>query len=109
MAHLHRFDPSTGLLLPSRVEFVRPPPLRSVVVLRLLHLLHLVDVEQDTSTGTIKSATNLTLPTVILVIGGPMKEASLTKVVMVLQVLGSCIAFAIRYGLASLLYDGDRR
>ncbi len=78
-------------------------------MIRLLETLRLVDVEEDDDTNAIKSATNLTLPTVILVVLGPLREPTLTKVVMGLQVGGSALAFTIRYGLAGLLYDGDRR
>jgi UDP-N-acetylglucosamine--dolichyl-phosphate N-acetylglucosaminephosphotransferase len=65
-----------------------------------------LEVDAD---GRIRSATNLTLCTVLLVRLGPMREPSLTKCVMGLQVAGSGVALAVRYGLASLLYDGDRR
>jgi UDP-N-acetylglucosamine--dolichyl-phosphate N-acetylglucosaminephosphotransferase len=78
-------------------------------MLRLLAALRLTRLTEDPATGTITSATNLTLPTVILVQLGPMREPTLTKCVMALQVAGSVVALAIRYGLASLLYDGDRK
>lgn len=73
-------------------------------------------------------ATNFTILNTFLVVLGPMKEDSLVKVLIASQVstraatnaeqvftcahpqvAGSTFAFAIRYGLAWLLYDGNRR
>lgn len=78
-------------------------------MLRLLSMLGLTRLDLDPRTGTIKSATNLTLPTLILVRLGPLREPTLTLCVIALQVAGSVVALTIRYGLASLVYDGDRR
>lgn len=71
-------------------------------------MLGLTRLEHDRA-GTIVSATNLTLVTLLLVHLGPMREPTLTACVMALQVAGSVVALTVRYGLASLLYDGDRR
>jgi UDP-N-acetylglucosamine--dolichyl-phosphate N-acetylglucosaminephosphotransferase len=87
--------------------FTSPPPPKTVFILKLLSALKLTRIVYDKQ-GTIVSATNLTLMTLILVYK-PMHEASLTSTIMWLQVLGSVTAFFIRYGIASLLYDGDRR
>lgn len=106
---LPKFDSSSGMLIPSRTIFNAPPPKRTILVLRILEALHMTHLERNPETRQITSATNLTLVTLILVHFGPMHEENLTKVIMGLQVMGSCIAFGIRYGLASLLYDGDRR
>ncbi|KAI5450683.1 tunicamycin resistance protein [Naganishia albida] len=103
------YDEPTDKLLPSVVLFPAPPPLRTRAMLRLLAALRLTRLTEDPAMGTITSATNLTLPTVILVHLGPMREPTLTKCVMALQVAGSAVALAVRYGLASLLYDGDRK
>jgi UDP-N-acetylglucosamine--dolichyl-phosphate N-acetylglucosaminephosphotransferase len=102
------YDEKTDKLYPSVVPFPLAPPLRTRAMLRLLAALRLTRLTEDPS-GTITSATNLTLPTVILVHLGPTREPTLTKCVMALQVAGSVVALAIRYGLASLLYDGDRK
>eukprot|EP01061_Rhynchopus_euleeides_P010723 TRINITY_DN20253_c0_g1_i1.p1 TRINITY_DN20253_c0_g1~~TRINITY_DN20253_c0_g1_i1.p1 ORF type:complete len:417 (+),score=156.75 TRINITY_DN20253_c0_g1_i1:49-1251(+) len=47
---------------------------------------------------------NLTLLNVMLVIFGPMKEGTLTNVLLAFQVLCSVIGFLIRYQLAALFY-----
>ncbi|CAE7157178.1 unnamed protein product [Rhizoctonia solani] len=57
----------------------------------------------------ITSTTNLTLPNVLLCVFGPLSEPVLVKIVMGIQVLSTVLAFCLRYGLAGLLYDGDRR
>ncbi|KAJ9103314.1 hypothetical protein QFC20_004791 [Naganishia adeliensis] len=103
------YDEKTDKLSPSVVPFPVTPPLRTRAMLRLLAALGLTRLTVDPSTGTVTSATNLTLPTLVLVHLGPMREPTLTKCIMALQVAGSVVALTVRYGLASLLYDGDRR
>ena len=71
-------------------------------------MLGLTRITYDKDGETIVSATNLTLYTLILVYK-PMREDKLTMTIMWLQFLGSVVAFFVRYGIASLLYDGDRR
>lgn len=103
------YDEETDKLSPSVVPFPVAPPLRTRAMLHLLSVLGLTRLTVDPSTGIITSATNLTLPTLVLVHLGPMREPTLTKCIMALQVAGSVVALTVRYGLASLLYDGDRR
>jgi UDP-N-acetylglucosamine--dolichyl-phosphate N-acetylglucosaminephosphotransferase len=105
---LSRLDSATGLLQPSTVIFALPPPRKTVVTLKLLAMLGLTRIEYDKDDNTIVSATNLTLYTLILVYK-PMREDKLTMTIMCLQGLGSAMAFFVRYGIASFLYDGDRR
>lgn len=103
-----RLDPATGLLQPSTVVFASPPRRKTVLTLKLLAMLGLTRIIYDKDGKTIVSATNLTLYTLILVYK-PMREDKLTMTIMLLQFLGSIMAFFVRYGIASLLYDGDRR
>ena len=104
-----RFDPETNIVHPSIAVFERPPSKLTTVILKVLAALRLTRLEIHPRTHVILSATNLTLLNAILVFVGPMREATLTSCVIVLQVMGSVLAFWIRYGLASLVYDGDRR
>ena len=104
-----RFDPDTNLLHPSTVAFERPPSARTSSALQLLSLLGLTRLIKHPKTGQILEATNLTILNWFLVRLGPMTERRLVKVLCVTQVAGSVLAFAIRYGLAGLVYDGDRR
>ncbi|KAF9510085.1 hypothetical protein BS47DRAFT_99113 [Hydnum rufescens UP504] len=55
------------------------------------------------------SAMNLTLLNAVLVVRGPMLEERLALECMALQVVGRMITFGMRYGLAGIFYDGDRR
>ena len=59
--------------------------------------------------GVITSTTNLTILNVLLVLFGPMTEDKLVQLVITVQLFGTSLAFVIRYGLAGLVYDGDRR
>jgi UDP-N-acetylglucosamine--dolichyl-phosphate N-acetylglucosaminephosphotransferase len=55
------------------------------------------------------SCSNLTILNTLLVIFGPMKEQTLCSVLAGVQVAGSAVGFAIRYGLGAWVYGGDRR
>ncbi|KIP04666.1 hypothetical protein PHLGIDRAFT_109251 [Phlebiopsis gigantea 11061_1 CR5-6] len=104
-----RFDKETGLLYPSKARFEKKlaSPLANLI-LRVFSALHLVQLSTDQETGQLET-TNLTILNVFLVTLGPMKEDTLVKTLISTQVAGSVFAFAIRYGLAWLLYDGNRR
>ncbi|KAH9480501.1 UDP-N-acetylglucosamine--dolichyl-phosphate N-acetylglucosaminephosphotransferase [Psilocybe cubensis] len=107
-----RFDGDTNLLYPStasEVEFPKPPTKLTTIVLNVLALLGLTKLTKDPSTGVITNATNLTILNVFLLRLGPMNERHLVQVLICSQVAGSMLAFFIRYGLAGLVYDGDRR
>lgn len=104
-----RFDPKTNLLHPSTVAFERPPSVRTTSTLQLLSLLGLVRLTKHPKTGQIFETSNLTILNWLLIRLGPMTEKQLVQVLCVTQVAGSVLAFVIRYGLAGLVYDGDRR
>ncbi|WRT63858.1 uncharacterized protein IL334_000783 [Kwoniella shivajii] len=111
---LPSYDDRSGLLNPSRVIFELPPPRKTVIVLEILSFLKLVKLERlppinESSKGYIKSSTNLTIINFLLVHFGPMREDKLCILVGIVQVSGSIIAFAIRYGVGSWFYGGDRR
>ncbi|KAF5338885.1 hypothetical protein D9611_008778 [Ephemerocybe angulata] len=104
-----RFDPETNLLHPSKAQFLKPPSKLSTLVLRIFSILGLVDLTTHPNNGSILETSNLTLFNVFLVRFGPMKEERLNQLLMCTQVAGSVVAFVVRYGLAGLVYDGDRR
>jgi UDP-N-acetylglucosamine--dolichyl-phosphate N-acetylglucosaminephosphotransferase len=111
------------LLVPSTTDFDEKPA--SKIAEFTLHVLSAVGLTQITygpatkqSNGgapklakrrRIVSSTNLTLPNVLLYAFGPMSEPALVRTVLGIQVLGTVFAFGLRYGLAGLVYDGDRR
>ncbi|KAF9515474.1 hypothetical protein BS47DRAFT_1376229 [Hydnum rufescens UP504] len=105
-----RLGPSNSpFIYPSTVDFEHPPRLHTRLILSFLSLLGFTRLTRHPKTKTILSATNLTLLNTVLVVRGPMSEERLTLECMALQVAGSMIAFGIRYGLAGIFYDGDRR
>jgi len=105
-----RFDAETGMLYPSRAEFKDHAPSRlAVAVLRVLSMLGFVQLTEDPTKHEITHTTNLTILNVFLLRFGPMREDSLVKVLISSQVAGSVFAFVVRYGLAGLVYDGNRR
>ncbi|PCH39761.1 N-acetylglucosaminephosphotransferase [Wolfiporia cocos MD-104 SS10] len=105
-----RFDPGSGLLHTSHAAFKDHPPSRlATLALRALAILGFVQLTEEPSTGRIVETTNLTLLNVLLLRFGPMKEDSLVKMLIGSQVAGSALAFVVRYGLAGLVYDGNRR
>ncbi|XP_044748797.1 UDP-N-acetylglucosamine--dolichyl-phosphate N-acetylglucosaminephosphotransferase [Coccinella septempunctata] len=48
---------------------------------------------------------NFTIINLVLLYLGPMHEAKLTTILIVIQIFCTCIAFTIRYPLASIFYD----
>ncbi|KAK1926073.1 putative UDP-N-acetylglucosamine-dolichyl-phosphate N-acetylglucosaminephosphotransferase [Papiliotrema laurentii] len=124
---LPRYDSQTDLLHPSVTLFERPPPAKTRIVLEILSFLRLVRLEriphrenavaktssahlQKTSKkGQIVSTTNLTILNFLLVHFGPMHEQTLCSVMAGIQIAGSACAFAIRYGVGSWFYGGERR
>ncbi|KZT42663.1 UDP-N-acetylglucosamine-dolichyl [Sistotremastrum suecicum HHB10207 ss-3] len=106
-------DNLTLLLHPSEANKDQPFPENlsrlSVLVLKILSYLRLTKLTVNPTTGSITSCTNLTILNVLLLVFGPTREESLTRRLIAVQICGSILAFGIRYGLAGLVYDGDRR
>ena len=128
---LLRFDANTNLLHPSKALFLTPPSRLTTFVLHLFSAFGLTELTLHPKTGIILEASNLTILNFFLLRLGPMNEKKLVKVLMCSQVsvlpifkknhaqacwnaslqkvACSILAFVIRYGLAWLVYDGDRR
>ncbi|RDB17881.1 UDP-N-acetylglucosamine--dolichyl-phosphate N-acetylglucosaminephosphotransferase [Hypsizygus marmoreus] len=104
-----RFDPETNLLHPSKAVLVKPPSRLTSIVLHALAAFGLTELTLHQTTGSILECTNLTILNFFLIRLGPMNEKRLVQVLMCSQVAGSIFAFVVRYGLAGLVYDGDRR
>ncbi|KAI0769843.1 N-acetylglucosaminephosphotransferase [Fomes fomentarius] len=82
-----RFDADTQILHPSQAEFKdKRPSAVATAVLRLFSALGLVQLTVDERTGAISSTTNLTILNVFLLRFGPMREDSLTRVLISTQV-----------------------
>lgn len=124
---IDRFDPDTNLLHPSKAQFLKAPSKLATLILRIFSALGLTDLTLHSGNGQILEATNLTMLNFLLVRFGSMTEKRLVQLLMVTQVSvirinvtkspefrdkqvsGSVLAFVVRYGLAGLVYDGDRR
>ncbi|KAM3921143.1 UDP-N-acetylglucosamine--dolichyl-phosphate N-acetylglucosaminephosphotransferase [Leptodactylus fuscus] len=103
---LPRFDPSTGKLNMSYSKF-KAKDLSPIgaLFLKVAEALHVVDVKQQKGDPEFIEISNLTLINFVLKIIGPTKEKNLTILLLLIQVLGSCCAFLIRYQLVRLFYD----
>ncbi|XP_078726213.1 UDP-N-acetylglucosamine--dolichyl-phosphate N-acetylglucosaminephosphotransferase [Lampetra fluviatilis] len=75
-------------------------------ILQVGERLRLVEVRHDVGEdGKYTECNNLTLINLVLKALGPVHEQTLTVTMLLLQVLGSAVAFFIRYQLARLFYD----
>lgn len=100
---LPKYSAEIDLLLPSRTVIIKKEmKLLDSLMLKILTVLRLVDIKEDNESITIN---NLTLINFFLIKLGPMSEVRLTTNLMLFQVLCTCIAFIIRYPLASYFYD----
>ncbi|KAG6850734.1 hypothetical protein H0H93_009357 [Arthromyces matolae] len=104
-----RYDADTNLLYPSTADFEKPPSRIATIILHSMSTLGLAKLTLHPTTGVIQKSTNLTILNYFLVRLGPMGEKKLVQVLMCSQIAGSVFAFVVRYGLAGLVYDGDRR
>ena len=73
-------------------------------ILKSLRLIHVNEYFKDSEPYV--DINNLTLINLVLKICGPMHERSLTVILLIFQIVCSCVAFSIRYQLALLFY-GD--
>lgn len=72
------------------------------LIVRIFRIFRLVEWEEKEDIITLN---NFTLINLILVYIGPTHEKKLTIILLITQILFSCIAFCIRYPLASYFYD----
>lgn len=76
------------------------------LIIQLASCLRLARVSCDRSEGeSTVTFNNLTLVNLLLLITGPIHERDVTLSLLVIQVVCSCLAFVVRYPLASLFYD----
>jgi UDP-N-acetylglucosamine--dolichyl-phosphate N-acetylglucosaminephosphotransferase len=104
---LPKYEPTTDRLSMSYAHFKKSElNVLGHLVVQLLQLFRLASVENDVGEdGKEMRINNLTLINFIIKLCGPMKEQSLTIIVLCLQVFGSIIAFFIRYELSLVFYD----
>ncbi|XP_071625020.1 UDP-N-acetylglucosamine--dolichyl-phosphate N-acetylglucosaminephosphotransferase isoform X3 [Heliangelus exortis] len=100
-------NPSTGKLEMSYSKFkTKSLSALGTNILKALKILHIVDVRSGTDEdGEYTECNNMTLINFVIKLIGPTHERNLTLLLLLIQVLGSVIAFSIRYQLVRLFYD----
>jgi len=80
-----------------------------VLILKVAEKFGLVRLEREE--GEVRKSTNLTILNLVLIWRGEMREDRLCKELIAIQVLGSIVGFAVRYGAGSWIYGmgGERR
>ncbi|XP_048838123.1 UDP-N-acetylglucosamine--dolichyl-phosphate N-acetylglucosaminephosphotransferase isoform X5 [Brienomyrus brachyistius] len=98
---LPRLNPETGKLGMSYSKFKKKDLCKlGALILKVAETLKLVDVQQGLEgDGEFVQCNNMTLINLVLKVLGPMHERTLTSVMLLTQVLGSAVAFGIRYHL----------
>ncbi|KAM4652790.1 UDP-N-acetylglucosamine--dolichyl-phosphate N-acetylglucosaminephosphotransferase isoform 3-T3 [Discoglossus pictus] len=102
-----RLDPSTGKLGMSYSKFkVKEVSKLGTFIIKVTEMLHIVDVRSTQGEdGEFMEINNMTLINFVLKLIGPTHEKNLTVLLLLIQIIGSCIAFMIRYQLVRLFYD----
>lgn len=105
---LPRYNVRTDKLEPSTTKFkLSDLNLLGKLCLKIFQILHLIRWEEkkdDDMKDSYIECNNLTLINFVLIWCGPTHEATLTTILLLIQVLCSLLAFTIRYPLASLFY-----
>ncbi|NXC37528.1 GPT acetylglucosaminephosphotransferase, partial [Penelope pileata] len=102
-----RLNPSTGKLEMSYSKFkTKSLSALGAYILKAVKILHVVDVRSGMDEdGEYSECNNMTLINFIIKLIGPIHERNLTLLLLLIQVLGSMVAFSIRYQLVRLFYD----
>ncbi|NWR67369.1 GPT acetylglucosaminephosphotransferase, partial [Bucorvus abyssinicus] len=106
-SRLYRLNPSTGKLEMSYSKFkTKSLSALGTNILKAVKILRIVDVRIETDEdGEYTECNNMTLINFVIKLIGPTHERNLTLLLLLIQVLGSMIAFSIRYQLVRLFYD----
>ncbi|XP_017665205.1 PREDICTED: UDP-N-acetylglucosamine--dolichyl-phosphate N-acetylglucosaminephosphotransferase [Lepidothrix coronata] len=104
---LPRLNPTTGKLEMSYSKFkTKSLSALGSNILKVVKILHVVDVRSGMDEdGEYTECNNMTLINFVIKLIGPTQERNLTLLLLLIQVLGSTIAFSIRYQLVRLFYD----
>ncbi|XP_070156129.1 UDP-N-acetylglucosamine--dolichyl-phosphate N-acetylglucosaminephosphotransferase [Polyergus mexicanus] len=101
---LPKYNKETDKLEPSITTFNKSE-LNTIgkLLMWILKTFKLINWQEDGK--GIVTCNNLTLINFILINTGPLKEPTLTTILLIIQVISSILAFIIRYPLASIFYD----
>ncbi|XP_058801676.1 UDP-N-acetylglucosamine--dolichyl-phosphate N-acetylglucosaminephosphotransferase-like isoform X2 [Phymastichus coffea] len=98
------YDAEADLMIPSVMVFkISDLNVLARFIMRVFKTFKVVNWREDKD-GTI-TCNNLTLINFVLIVFGPMREPTLSTVLLAIQVAGTVLAFVIRYPLASIFYD----
>lgn len=76
------------------------------LILQVAEMLRVLEVKRgQEGDDEFVECNNMTLINLVLNILGPTHERDLTTIMLLIQVLGSALAFGIRYHLVRLFYD----
>lgn len=103
---LPRYNARTNLLEPSTTPWPQPPKPFIVLILRILHKLHLLDLKTD-ATGVIVESSNFTLLNLWLVWFGPKREDRLAMEILAMQMVVGLTGLFVRHRLALWIFDAD--
>jgi len=103
---LPHFNARTGLMEPSRGQFIHPPRWAITLALKTLSNLGLVQLWTD-GNGVILEYSNLTLINLWIVRLGPMREDKVTLGLVGLQVVCGVLGLYVRHKAALLLFPYD--
>ncbi|KYO43100.1 UDP-N-acetylglucosamine--dolichyl-phosphate N-acetylglucosaminephosphotransferase isoform X1 [Alligator mississippiensis] len=104
---LPRLNPATGKLEMSYFKFkTKSLSTLGACILKVSESLRIVDVRRGVDEdGEYTECNNMTIINFVIKLIGPTPEQTLTILLLLIQVLGSTIAFLIRYQLVRLFYD----
>lgn len=100
---LPKYSAETNLLQASRTVIEKKQlNFLNKIIIQIFTWLYLIDIVEDDDYITIN---NLTLINLFLIKFGPMSEVKLTTKLIIFQILCTCVAFLVRYPMASYFYD----
>lgn len=100
---LPKYSAETDILYPSKTVISKKEMTAlNKLVLGILTRFRLIDKHEDDDSITIN---NMTLINLFLIKLGPMPEVRLTANLLLFQIFCTCVAFLIRYPMASYFYD----
>lgn len=108
---LPRYDADGDILHPSTFSY---DPAKSNILARFIIAIYsklgwvrVIKVDQGDKGDTCSTpykVTNCTLVNLMLIVFNPMSEKNLTFVLLAIQIIGSLVAFFIRYGISKFIY-----
>lgn len=102
---LPKYNEITNKLESSKTQFhINDINIVGKIFLFLFKLLRIIHFTEENKSG-IMTTNNFTIINLTIIIIGPISEEKLTMILLIFQIICTCIAFSIRYPLASYFYD----